>query len=127
MGMDVHAREIGNEPLIAVGLDVQDEQSLTLLPGAAVAFRAQKHAEFQRHVEPWQTGLGVEFSSREVVDAEPALLNQAEEPIHAGLARVIQLLGGSRAKAASVDRKDQGVEDRRVVIIERAVDEDVVS
>ena len=60
------------------------------------------------------------------MNPEPARVDHAQELVDTGLTAVIQFLGRPRPEATGVDREDQGVEGRRIVLIEGAVDKDVV-
>ena len=50
---DILTRDIGTKTLVAVLGPVEDEADFSPLSFIAIFFRAQKHSQFQRHVEPW--------------------------------------------------------------------------
>ena len=56
----------------------------------------------------------------------PAFLDDTVEFFDPRLPAVIEFAGGARAKAARHRSEDQGLESRRVVRVERTVDEDIV-
>lgn len=52
--MDIHARKVRNKTLIAILLDIEDQDTFQFLRLTAVSFGAKKYAEFERHIETWQ-------------------------------------------------------------------------
>lgn len=126
MGLDIGAGEIGDEALVAILLDIEDQRALSRLFLVAEAARAEEDAEFERHVEAGQAIDRIELGAREIVDAVPAFLDQAVELVDAGLAAIVELAGRASLEAAGMDGEDQRLEDRCIIRVERAVDEDVV-
>ncbi len=123
---DIHPGEIGDEPLIAKRIDIEDQALLQLSRVIAKSFGAEIEAEFQRHIEARQAMDRVEFGPRQIVDSIAAFLDDAIELVYPGLAAVVQLAGRSRAKSAAEHREDEGVEHRCIGAVERAVDEHII-
>jgi hypothetical protein len=126
MRMDVHAREVGDELLITILFDVEDEQALVLLAVAAITLAAQKNPELQRHVEAWETVRFVEFGPGQVVDAVTTLLDDAVQLFQPDLATVVRLPCRTRPESAGIYGEYQRLKKRGVGVVERAVYEDVV-
>ena len=59
-----------------------------MLPGAKTLC-AEEDAEFERHVESGQSGVGVGFGARDIVDTEPTSFNEPEDFFDAELSRVV--------------------------------------
>jgi hypothetical protein len=72
--MDVPTRDVGNEPLVTTRLAVKDNAGLAAMRGAAVLLGAEDEPEFERHVEPRQRSLSVNFRSRNVMNALTAFI-----------------------------------------------------
>lgn len=126
MGVDVHARQIRDEALVAILLDVEDQRALACLVLVAEVTRAEKDAEFERHVEAGKAVRRVQFGAREIVDTVSAVLNDRIELVDTGLAGVVQLARRARDEPTGVNSEDQRAEQRRVIVVEGAIDEDAV-
>ncbi|MFL6846639.1 MAG: hypothetical protein ACJ8ER_17370 [Allosphingosinicella sp.] len=126
--MSVYVRpcEVRNELLIAIGLDVEDQDPFQLLHGPSIALGAQEDAQLERHVEARQPVGRVQLGAAEVVHAVATFGDDPEQFVEARLPAVVHLPGRARLKPAGEDREDQGAEHRRVFGIERTVYEDVV-
>ncbi|HYD87918.1 MAG TPA: hypothetical protein VEA80_10615 [Vitreimonas sp.] len=126
MFADVHSRQVRDESLIAIAIDIEDETTLLPLRVFSELLRAQEDAKLQGHVEPWQPVLRIEFGSGEIVNAKPALADNAIQLLDAGLTGVFEFKRRSRSKLARENREDQRIKNGLVVFIERAIDEHIV-
>jgi hypothetical protein len=126
MGVDIDAGKIGYEPLIAERVDVENQRPLQLLDLASVSLGTEEQPQLQRHIEAGQPEDLIQLGPGKVVNAVPAVLDQAIELIHPHLAAVIELAGRARTKLAGVNAEDERPEQGGVGLIERTVDEDVV-
>ena len=70
--------------------------------------------------------LRIQLGPRQIVNAIAALRDDPEQLVDARLRAVIDLACGSRSKATSKGREDQGAEGCGVVGIEGTVDEDII-
>ncbi len=91
MPMDVHAGEVGDETLIAILLDVEDQDALRLLVLATIALCAKKQPQFERHLEARQVMDRVEFGPRQVMNAVSAIGDQAIDLVDSRLAAIVEL------------------------------------
>jgi hypothetical protein len=112
--------------LVTIRFCVEDQQPLLALLRPTVAFGSHKNAQLQGHVEARELVYGIWFGPRDIVNAVPALLDQAIELLTASLSTVIKLARRSRQKSASTNPKNQGMKGFGVVVVERTVDEDIV-
>lgn len=101
MSLDVHSSEIRDEHLEAILFGVLNHTALFGLCLVAEALGAEKDTEFQRHVEARELAVSVQFGTRQIVYAVPALSDNAIELLYASLSGVIHLAGATSAKAAS--------------------------
>src|SRR5881227_1543337 len=69
---DVLTGNIGDELLITISVNIENQTSLRAVFGRAEAFCAQKESQFEWHVEAWKLGISVWFRSRNIVNAELA-------------------------------------------------------
>lgn len=127
VSVNIHAGKIGDEPLVAIPLNVQDKDPLRLLMLAAEALGTEKETELERHIEARQFVHRVELGPRKVMNAVAAFLDQAVNLIDPSLATVVELPCRAGAESAEEDREDECAKSRSEGLVERAVDEDVVS
>jgi len=106
MRVDIHTRKIGDELLIPVWLSVEDQQPLLLLGCRSEPLGPEKNTEFQRHVESWKLGGGIQLRPRNVMNAITALSNQTIKLLDPRLTTIIHFPGGSRAETACINRKN---------------------
>jgi hypothetical protein len=69
--------DVGDKLPVSVLLAIENDSALLTLVGSSKALAAEKQSEFQRHVEPGQTGCVIERNCGKVVDTESALLDDA--------------------------------------------------
>jgi hypothetical protein len=124
MRLDVHAGYVRQGLVVAVGFDVQDQDLSLPLPGRALQAQAQVGAQLERHVEPRQLGVAIQLDPRDVMDGKIALGDHPDDLGEPHCAAVAEVKGAARAISAGQEREADGPEQRLVVGVERAVDED---
>ena len=110
MGVNIHARQVRNELLIAIWLRIQNQGALLRLRRAAIALASQEDAQLQRHVETGQLGLSIQLRLGNIVNAVATLLYYQIELFDAGFATIINLSCRPDTKAAGIYREDQCAE-----------------
>ena len=103
MGSDILSGDIGDEFLISVRLNIEDQTTLSLLDSVSQALCAEKHPEFQRHVEPRKMVCWVGIGPGKVVNAKSALFDNLKNLLDSNLAPVLDLKRAARAKATVDD------------------------
>lgn len=126
MGVDIDPGDVRDELLIAVFLDIKDQQALVMLSFIAVPLGPEEQPQLERHVEPRQAIVAIELGPTNVVYAVPAFLDQIVELVDASLAAIVQLARRSGPEAARKDRENQRLEDWFVIRVEGTVYENVV-
>lgn len=118
---DVDARKVGGEPLVTKTLGVEDEQLMIADRFASEVPSADRDAELDRHVE---AGKPITLlDAGDVVNAEATFSDQSHDLGKPELARVADLQGAADAKLAEQDRERNRIEQRLVLCVERAIDE----
>ena len=92
---------------------------------AAESLCRQEHAEFQGHVEAWETAGRVRFNSRDIMDAIVALGDDFEDFVNSNLAGIVDFQGAPRPKVAGEDRKNDCFEESTVMAVKRTIDENI--
>jgi len=85
--------------------------------------RPHEDPELQRHVEPRQSRLRIPFHARDVVDRVLRLGDDAHDLDDPHITRVFRLQSTSGDESAVMDRENHRPEQRRMLLIERAVDD----
>lgn len=91
MSGNILTRDVRAKLGVAVSLTVENEAILSALSAGAILLGAQEEAQFERHVEPRESGDGIELSPREVVDAELTLSNDLGDRLKANAAAIADL------------------------------------
>jgi hypothetical protein len=126
VGVDVHPGQVRDELLIAILLDVEDQQTLFPLSLAAIAPAAEEYSQFERHVESGQAVGAVELGPRQVVNAVTALDYDIVQLFQPHLPPVVRFPRRAGPESTGGDAEYERLEKRGVVVVEGAVDEDVV-
>lgn len=119
---NILSRDIRNELLIAMPLDIHDQKTLQFRTTATETGFAQRKAQLKRHVEPRQAVSCVEFGTADVVNAQVAVANESADLVEAHLGAVGHLKRASRDEPASMDCKDDRLEQRPVFRVKRTID-----
>lgn len=75
MRPDILAGDVGNERAISVGLPIENQGPFLALIVRAKPLAAKKQPEFEGHIESRQPGGSIQLDRREVVNSEPAFLD----------------------------------------------------
>ena len=94
------------------------------LPAGAEPLRAEKDAELKRHIEPRQMRAPVELRARDIVNAQPAFPDNANDLVDPDSAGVVRFERAARHVIALEHREDGRMQQRPVAHIEGAIDED---
>jgi hypothetical protein len=124
MRRDILSCDVRDKFLVAIDIFVEDDTVFAPLAGWPKSTGAQKQPEFKRHVEARQPGLGVKLGTRDIVNREIAGLDDLGYSLEPVFATIHQLKGATRYEATIDNRKDDGIENRLVPGIERAIDKD---
>jgi hypothetical protein len=127
MGPDVLPGDVRDKDTITVRFAVENQCPLPALLGRSEALAPEKQSEFQRHVEPGKARYRIERGRRQIVDSEPALLDDAFNLRQPKFPGVVLFKGTARDKSEVIDTEDNRVEYWSVRGIERAIDENVVT
>lgn len=103
---DVLPRDVRDESLISIPFFIDHQAALGTLGGTARAQSTYEQPEFEGHVEAWEAVHGVERRSRDVMEPEPALVDNSANLIHAHFASIDELKSGSCYEAAIEDGKN---------------------
>jgi hypothetical protein len=91
MGANVGSSNIGDEPLEAVLLTVEHKGALCFLIPISIPLGSKEQTKLQGHVEPRQGRVPIHLSSRDVVNAVSALLNDGLDLGEPVFRRVVSL------------------------------------
>jgi len=125
MSVDILPSDVGYKALKAILLSVEDNARLGAMLGAAILLGAEEYAKFQRHVESRQRRVAVRFRSRDIVNTIAAFLNDLANLVEPIVGGIVGFECTSRYEARPNNGKDDGIEIATVLIVKRAVDEDV--
>jgi len=93
--------------------------------GAAVFLCAEEHAKFKRHVKTRQGRFSIGFCPRDVMNAVTAFFDDLADFLEAIVRVVICFKRATRHKSGANDRKNNGVEEKLIAIVEGTVDEHI--
>jgi len=110
MGGDVDTGKVGCETLITISVGVQHEHGVIAKRATPEMFHAESDAEFQRHVEARQAAVAIELDPRDVVNAEPAGLEQSQDLLESQFTTIAYLERRPHIEAARQNREDDGIE-----------------
>jgi hypothetical protein len=88
---------VGNECAISVRLAVENQRPLLTLIGRAEPLAPEEKPEFKRHIEARQSRGGVQRDRGEIVNSEPALLDNALDFGQSDLSGIVIFPGASSA------------------------------
>ena len=111
---------------ITIPFDVENDAALLSLLCVAKSLRTEKHAEFERHVETREPGRRIGFGSRQIVNAEPAVCDDAGDSLDPYFAGVIDFERTARDVSAVVNSKNDRLEKMTIGVVKRAIHEDRV-
>jgi len=111
---------IAQRALQPVGLRLEDEKPVT-------SARLQRvcHAQFERHVEPWQPPRSRTGDAAQVVNRRRAIADELEKPFPPALSGIRDLEHAPWLSPDSDQTCDSRDEERLVTLIERKVEENV--
>jgi hypothetical protein len=115
---------VGDEPVESMRGPIKDHASF-LRRAITESLCAQEKPKLERHIEPGQSvGLRFHLGSGNVVDAVATLTNQLANIVDPNFTTIWQFFAAARGEAASRNTKDDGLENRLILLVERTVDED---
>lgn len=115
MRVNIHAGQIGHKALIPVLLNIQHKRAFGFLCRTTKSLRPQEYPKFQRHIEPWQVIDLIQLSSGNIVNSEPAFMDNIVEFFNPGLRTVIKFPCRAGDKSTGVDNKNQCIKDWLIV------------
>jgi len=125
IGVDVLSRDVGDERSISKRVAIQDQAILAALRFAAKPLATQVEPKLQRHIESGQPRLGIDADPRKIVHAKRALSDHGGNLLNAHLTAVIDLERTSGIETEIKNQKHHRFEHRPIVLVKRAIDEDV--
>jgi hypothetical protein len=126
VSLNILAGDVGNELSVAVIFRVEDKQVFPPQMTPTESPAAKIDPQFQWHVEPRQQARLIGFHARKIVDAQPALRNQPHDLVYADFRAIARFQSATRSKAGIVNYKHRSLEKRDVLLVERAINEDIV-
>jgi hypothetical protein len=75
--MDVLPGDVRNALPVTIRFAIENDAHLLTLALVSKPFASEKKPEFERHVETWKSGVGVQGDVRNVVYPVPAFLDDA--------------------------------------------------
>jgi hypothetical protein len=118
---------VRNELSVSVLFAVQYQGPLFTLILWSEPPAPQEQAEFQRHAISRKICDRVEGDGGKVIDSKPALLDHPFDLCEAKICSIVLLQRTARDESEVANGKDDGIEYRPVPVVERAVDEDVIT
>jgi len=122
--VNILAGYVRDEGLVAVAPGVENEHTLFTCAAIPVDPAADVETELEGHVEAGKRPRAAQLDAREVVNRESARTDDLLDLLQPYRARIEFLECTPRVEAAGEHREDECFEERVVLAIERAVDED---
>jgi hypothetical protein len=119
-------RYIGAEVPVSILVSVENQAPLLRVPFGPVPLRAEEEAQFERHVEPGELRGLVDACTRNIVNAEPRVLDDVENLVDASLTAILNFQSGTSREPAVVYRENKCIEDALVFAVERNVEENAI-
>ncbi len=84
---------------------------------------AEREAALERHIEPRERTRGRDLYAREIMNGIAGRADQARDFLEAAFSTPDLLERGPCDEPAIVDREQQGVQYRKILVVKRAIDE----
>lgn len=120
--MNILSRDVRNGCPVAVRIAVEDQAGLVPVFPRPIKLGSQKQAQLQWHVESRKSRLPAQAYRGNIVNAKWALRNDPLYLFEPHLARIINLKCAPCSEAQFINGKNDGIEERFVGVVERAVD-----
>lgn len=126
VSFDVRIRNVRNRLLKSVSFLLQNENPLFGKCCSTKRARSKIQTQLKRHVEAKHLSCRVCLASGEVVNPKARFGNQSDDFFNSNLPGIRSLQRVARPQSQGQDCKDQWAEQRHVIVVKWAIDEDAV-